>query len=115
MYLPGGVAYIYFVYGMYHMFNIVTGPKDHPEAVLIRAGECLSHPDLDLSGPGKFTRELGLDRAWNSKSLCSKSLYFRRGTLPLKISKSARIGVAYAGAWAPRKLRFFDPASDAVS
>ena len=40
MYLPGGHIYVYFTYGMYYCFNIVT-TKKHPEAVLIRAIEPL--------------------------------------------------------------------------
>ena len=38
-YAEGGHVYVFFVYGMYYQFNIVTGPPDHPHAVLIRAVE----------------------------------------------------------------------------
>ena len=38
-YLKGGHAYVFFIYGMYYQLNVVTGPKDHPHVVLIRAIE----------------------------------------------------------------------------
>src|SRR6266849_6812845 len=39
MYGIGGTAYVYFVYGMYYQFNVVTNVEDVPHAVLIRALE----------------------------------------------------------------------------
>src|SRR6266513_5023985 len=39
MYRTGGTAYVYFVYGMYHQFNVVTNVRDAPHAVLVRALE----------------------------------------------------------------------------
>ena len=49
MYSPGGYAYVYLCYGMHDMLNVVTGPADHPEAVLIRGVE-------GASGPGRGAR-----------------------------------------------------------
>lgn len=37
MYHQGGVAYVYLCYGMHALFNIVTGPSEVPDAILIRA------------------------------------------------------------------------------
>ncbi|HOO19490.1 MAG TPA: DNA-3-methyladenine glycosylase, partial [Paludibacteraceae bacterium] len=51
MYASGGHVYVYFIYGMYWMFNVVTGPENHPEAVLIRGLN-------DIIGSGKVGREL---------------------------------------------------------
>jgi len=39
MYQTGGVAYVYFVYGMYYQFNVVSNVKDIPHAILVRALE----------------------------------------------------------------------------
>ena len=41
----GGIAYVYFIYGLYHCLNIVTNIKDEPEAVLIRAVEPIDNLD----------------------------------------------------------------------
>ena len=38
MYSQGGVFYVYLTYGIHHMLNLVSGPAESPEAVLIRAG-----------------------------------------------------------------------------
>src|SRR6476620_1255285 len=37
MYRSGGVAYVYFVYGMYYQFNVVSNAANIPHAILVRA------------------------------------------------------------------------------
>ena len=72
MFGPGGFAYVYFIYGMYHMLNFITEQEDFPAAVLIRAIEPLegvehmrTHrnnpmPEANLTnGPGKLCQALG--------------------------------------------------------
>src|SRR3989344_3208046 len=65
MFGEAGVWYVYLVYGMYNMLNIVTGPKDYPAAVLICGIKLLrsptpklhfGSPPPDLNGPGKLTK-----------------------------------------------------------
>ena len=36
MYAAGGISYVYLCYGIHHLFNIVTGKQNVPQAVLIR-------------------------------------------------------------------------------
>lgn len=62
MFGPAGRLYIYLIYGIYYMLNIVTEEKDFPAAVLIRGLDPLKGIEADLSGPGKLTRELEITK-----------------------------------------------------
>ena len=41
MFWPGGHAYIYLIYGIHNLLNVVASAQDKPEAVLLRACEPL--------------------------------------------------------------------------
>src|SRR5919107_497543 len=81
MYAEGGAAYVFFVYGMHHQFNVVTGPEGQPHAVLVRAVEPEEGVELMkerrpvrkerelTSGPGKLCRALGLDLSFDGEDL----------------------------------------------
>jgi DNA-3-methyladenine glycosylase len=104
MYGPPGTLYIYFVYGLHWMLNVVTGPPGYPAAVLIRgAGE--------LSGPGKLARALDIDGALNGRPAVPQSgLWFEWGKGAQSVIATRRVGVDYAGPrWSARKLRFVLP------
>src|SRR5438045_2836038 len=109
MFNAGGVAYVYFIYGMHHMLNVVTGDRDDPQAVLIRAAEPLDAWHESLSGPGKLCRAMHITRAQNGLDLTSDALHFdaARGPSPT-ITATPRIGVDYAGDWKHALLRFCD-------
>jgi DNA-3-methyladenine glycosylase len=118
MFGPGGHAYVYFIYGMYDMLNVVTGKIDDPQAVLIRAAEPLGNwaGPGDLTGPGKLCRHMRITRKLNGEDLLGNQLWFEPPTeKPTQIAKSPRIGVDYAGQWRDKPLRFYDPQSQAVS
>ena len=113
-----GHLYVYFVYGMHHCLNVVCGPGDKPEAVLIRAvaiemGEELARrrrgdvQDRRLaSGPGNVAAAFGIDRSSNGADLLSAALRIGDGPRPERIVTRPRVGVAYAGPWAARPWRF---------
>lgn len=99
-----GNFYVYLVYGMYHMLNVVTREHGYPAAVLIRGVE-------DADGPGKVTTLLQIDKSLNGAVAAQGSgLWFEdRGAkiLPRKIKKLPRVGVNYAGPiWSAKNLRF---------
>ena len=116
MFGPAGRAYVYLIYGIHEMFNIVAGELDDPQAVLVRAAEPLDGWSADLSGPGKFTRGLQITRAQNGLDLAGDRLYLidDQSVVPQVIA-TPRIGIEYAGPWKHELLRFLDPTSHAVS
>jgi DNA-3-methyladenine glycosylase len=116
MFGPAGHAYVYLIYGMYDMFNIVAGKTGKAQAVLIRAAEPLDDWQADLSGPGKLTRALKITRSYHGVDLCGDRLYLLASSrIRPRIKRSKRIGIEYAKEWKDMPLRFFDADSPALS
>ena len=115
MFGPPGRAYVYLIYGMYDMLNIVTGMDGDAQAVLIRAVEPLKNITGKTDGPGKLTRALGITRALNQHDLLEEPLWLEPGTPPEEVVTTTRIGIDYAGAWKDAPLRFYDAESEFVS
>jgi DNA-3-methyladenine glycosylase len=101
MYLEGGHLYIYFVYGMHWMMNIVTGTVNDPQAVLIRGVSA-------YSGPGRVTRGLGIDRSFNGEDLAtSQRIWIEDNGYRPDLTAGPRIGIGYAGEpWVSKPWRF---------
>lgn len=94
-----GIAYVYFIYGMYHCFNVITEPEEIAGAVLIRALEPLEDV-INTNGPGKLCRELCITKEHNEIDLTSKEscLWIEKGIeIPKnKIHTTTRIGIKQA-------------------
>ncbi|MBE5783688.1 MAG: DNA-3-methyladenine glycosylase [Clostridiales bacterium] len=92
MYCRGGHAYIYLVYGMHWLFNVVTGPENMPQAVLIRALEA------PLNGPAKWTKAFSVTGELNGSYLPQNDEIWIEdaGEHPL-IRTAPRVGIDYAG------------------
>lgn len=107
MFGPPGVSYVYLVYGMHHLLNVVTEREEFPAAVLIRAIEV---EGTLIDGPGKLCRDLDIDRSLNRLDLTEgRQVWFEdRGARVArkKIWALPRIGVEYAGSWAKKPWRF---------
>jgi DNA-3-methyladenine glycosylase len=124
MYGPGGFGYIYFIYGMYNCFNVVTERKGFPAAVLIRAVEPVSGEDimaansppncrLLTNGPGKFCRAFDLNRQQNGLDLTGPTLYLiERENYEPDIIVTRRIGINKGS---EKPWRFYDGNSRFVS
>lgn len=117
MFGPPGHAYVYFIYGMYDMLNIVCSRIGDAQAVLIRAAEPLDGWDADLAGPGKLCRAMQITRRLNGVDLLGDELYLTRDESERspRIVACKRIGVDYAEDWAHAALRFVDADSKCLS
>ena len=116
-----GHLYVYLIYGLHHCLNVVAGPGEKPEAVLIRALQLDEGIDLArrrrgdrvadrrlAAGPGNVGRALGIDRSLNGEDLLGGSVWIEPRVEPSPmITSGPRIGVGYAGPWAARRLRFW--------
>jgi DNA-3-methyladenine glycosylase len=121
MYGLGGTAYVFFVYGMYNQFNVVTNVADAPHAVLIRALEPVEgieimrrcrhgQPDHNLTnGPGKLCIALGIDRKLDAADLLGNKVWLeeRQKIGRARIASGPRIGIDYAEEWIDKPWRFW--------
>jgi DNA-3-methyladenine glycosylase len=109
-----GIAYVYFIYGMYWCVNAVTRAEGLPSAVLIRALEPLTgielmrarrgpaRSDRELTnGPGKLCIALGIGREHNGASLQRGPLVIREGerVAGRDVVVASRIGIKKAADW----------------
>lgn len=121
MYGIGGTAYVFFVYGMYYQFNVVTNAAELPHAVLIRAVEPFEgievmrkrrqgQPDHNLTnGPGKLCIALGIDRGLDGADLLGERVWLEEGRKigRSRIASGPRIGIDYAEEWVDKPWRFW--------
>lgn len=114
-----GMGYVYLIYGMYWLLNVVTEPAGTGGAVLIRAVEPVegidvmrahrSNIDRDVNltnGPGKLTIAFGIDDTFHRADLTTSPLYFMEPNKPFdgQIATSSRIGISRG---VEREWRYF--------
>src|SRR5215472_10066190 len=109
MYGAGGTAYVYLIYGIHHLFNVVTNRKGVPHAVLVRGLEPLEGIPVMLNrtgktrvdhtltrGPGNLSKAMGLLTLHTGMSLMGKEVWIGDDGFRLRpsgISTTGRIGV----------------------
>ncbi len=122
MFASGGIAYVYLCYGIHHLFNVVTGRRDNPHAVLIRAGSPLvgvehmltrrSKSSADaklLAGPGSLACGLGILTKHTGTSLSGDTIWIEDQDVKVfddRIRIGPRIGIDYAGDDVAKPYRF---------
>jgi DNA-3-methyladenine glycosylase len=112
MFGPAGRAYVYFIYGMHQMLNVICGREGEAQAVLLRAAEPLDGWDADLSGPAKLARAFQITSSDNAMDLTAGAISFQADpNYRARIIRRRRVGIDYAGTWKSRLLRFIDSSS----
>lgn len=90
LYADAGTVYVYLCYGIHWLLNIITGDKDDPQGVLIRA--CKEAP-----GPGKLTKKLGITGALNGKRIADiPNFQIEDDGFRCHILADKRVGIGYA-------------------
>lgn len=90
LWLEGGFTYVYLCYGMYNMFNVITGEEGMPQGVLIRGVE-------GFMGPGRFTKGVGIDRSLDRIDMkSSERVWLEDDRFVAELVASPRIGIGYA-------------------
>jgi DNA-3-methyladenine glycosylase len=108
MFGPPGHVYVYLVYGMHHCMNVVTEPEVTGTAVLLRALEPVANISHS-NGPGRLCKAMGINLDQYGRDLVSDTLFIAAAPVAeaFSIVTRPRVGVAYAGAWADKPLRYY--------
>ncbi len=114
-----GIIYIYLVYGMHYMLNIVTEDYNYPAAVLIRAVETEKESGK-TNGPAKLTKFLQINKSFNDLPIYNKktNLWIEEWDKKIKssqIKKARRVGIDYAGVYKNKLWRFYIKDSKEIS
>ncbi len=101
MYSSGGKVYVYLIYGMYWLLNVVTGDEENPQAVLIRGLE-------NITGSGRVGRELRIDKSFYGEDLLlSNRIYIEDADEITEFLVAPRVGIDYASPeWRLKNWRF---------
>lgn len=133
----GGIAYVYFIYGKYFCFNVISGEKNKGEGVLIRAVEPLNELEYIAekrfgcrfeqltktkvksltNGPSKLCLAYSIEKSENYIELYKKgNLYIEDSKSDkFKIVASKRIGIDYAQEAKEFLWRFYIKDNDFIS
>lgn len=104
LYRESGVVYVYLCYGIHWLMNVITGKKEQPQGVLIRACEG------KYNGPAKLTKYLEIDKSLNGLSITGNSeIWIEDDGYRPWIRTDKRVGIDYAGQeWIDKPWRFID-------
>lgn len=93
-----GCIYVYLIYGVHHLVNIITESKGFPAAVLLRSLKPIQGINIKTDGPAKICKALNLTRADTGINLLTSNEIFISDLdiSPKSIVASPRIGINYA-------------------
>jgi DNA-3-methyladenine glycosylase len=125
MFGPVGVSYVYLIYGMYWLLNVVAKPPevDYPAAILLRALEPVEGLDQMstrragrpqhewTNGPGRLTMALGIDKSSHGLDMTGPDgpLFFEEGEPPPveQVCSGPRVGINVPEPWKSKPWRFW--------
>lgn len=119
LFREGGISYVYFIYGKYYCFNVISGVEDKGEGVLIRALEPLNEFDYlaqkrfnqnydeltelkkktITNGPSKLCMAFSIDKSENYMKLYEKGEFYIEDATDeenFEMIETTRIGIDYA-------------------
>lgn len=101
MYWQGGHIYVYLIYGIHLLLNVVTGPENEPQAILIRGID-------NIIGPGRVSKVLGIKKEFNKQHLSScEQLWVEDSNIKANYKTDVRVGIDYAGDyWKNKQWRY---------
>ena len=118
----GGIAYIYLIYGMYRLFNVITNLEGIPHAILIRAVEPIKGLEIMkrrrkinivkrnlTAGPGLLSEAMGIEIKHNGTDLLGNTIWIedRKEEIQAhKIIASSRVGMNFEGKYKTIPWRF---------
>ena len=92
IYRKGGCIYVYLIYGMHWLLNLVTGEQDEPQGIMIRAVE-------GIYGPGRVGKALQLDHSFRGESIEGDRLWVEDFGEKPEFFNAPRVGIDYAQEW----------------
>lgn len=108
MFWEAGYVYTFAIH-THTLVNVISGPAEHPEGILIRAVEPVDGIELMrkrrgvdniknlTNGPGKLTKALGITMEDYGHFFTKPPLYIAPGIKPEAISTGPRIGIDNTG------------------
>lgn len=127
MFEKGGMAYVFFVYGMYNQFNVVVSGVGEANAILIRSLEPVAGIDVMkrllkcdklenlTTGPGKLCQALAIDRGLNGADLSGDEVWLSPKTKPCACVAVPRVGIDYAEEYKDKLWRYYIKGSKFIS
>lgn len=99
MWLEGGHAYIFLIYGIHYCFNVTTEQRGQPGAVLVRSVALETKQGRQIiTGPGNVAKAFGLTFDQQGMDCVTSDVLFfeERKTNDLQFEATPRIGISKA-------------------
>ena len=128
MYGPGGFAYVYLIYGMWHQFAVVVNQENIPDVVFIRGviateglpimrrnfGRELPDAPALTNSPGKLCRSFGITKSMYGDDLTADTLWLEDVGIkpdPSLVRRTKRVGINSRYQGADAEFRFWAPST----